>query len=329
MDYFFLWVFPALIAAGLGVFLWLSASAHIRHCRQISGWQKTSGVVESAQVLTHSTRRYQESTRISYRTVRYEPGITYTYSVEGSPHQGSRYANFNGEYTVTSQSQAAEIVAGFPPGSKVEVTYNPAQPEQAYLRPATNTARLEKQRNAYLIVILIAVAWFAVGTFIRLSARAAGQKAVADLKTSPALLPISADQMQPDLESLVNQYGLTCAKEGWAGNYLIYEREYCTPKNNLNFPSLEVFSRRDDPQKVDLVSAIQISADVGSTADYFSAVADLVLTEDSSASTAEWLRASVIQVVESGASATTTVETVTLTLDSLGESMRLNLGDIQ
>jgi len=329
MDYFFLWAFPALSVVGLGLILWLSASAHIRRCREISDWQKTAGVVESAEVITRSTRRYQQSTRTSYRTVRFEPVITYAYKVGGSPYQSSRYANFNGEYTATGQSQAAQIVAGYPVGCAVEVTYDPADPAQAYLRPATNTQRLEKQRNAYFIVILIAVAWFAVGTFIRLSSQAAGQKAFEDLKTGAAVLPVSAEQMAPKLELLANQYGLTCAKESWAGIVLVYEREMCTPGNNVYLPSVEVFSRQDDPQKIDLVSAILTSTDVDSVTDYFSDIANLVLTEDESASTAEWLRASVMEVVESGASATTTMEGVTLTLDSLGETIRLNLGDIQ
>lgn len=329
MDYFFLWAFPALIVGVLGVVLWLSACAHIKRCRQISGWQKTSGIVEYAEVIARSTRRYQQSTRTSYRSIRYEPCITYAYTVGGNAYKGNRYANFNGEYSAASHNQAAEIVAGYPTGSTVEVTYNPENPAQAYLRPATNTTRLEKQRNTYLIVILIAAAWFAVGTFIRFSSLAAGQKAFEDLKTGAAVLPVNADQMAPKLELLANQYGLTCAKESWAGTTLVYERELCSPANAALHPSVEVYSRRDDPQKIDLVSAIQTLADEESAADYFLAVAELALTEDSSANAATWLRASLQEVIESGASATTTVGGVRLTLDSLGETIRFNLGDIQ
>jgi hypothetical protein len=170
-----------------------------------------------------------------------------------------------------------------------------------------NTTRLEKQRITYLIVILIAARWFAVGTFIRFSSLAAGQKAFEDLKTGAAVLPVNADQMAPKLELLANQYGLTCAKESWAGTTLVYERELCSPANAALHPSVEDYSRRDDPQKIDLVSAIQTMADEESAADYFLAVAELALTEDSSANAATWLRASLQEVIESGASATTTV----------------------
>jgi hypothetical protein len=63
----------------------------------------------------------------------YGVGIRYTYSVGGRPYTGSRY-----RYDTSSSSDSAwakAVVAARPPGSKVPVFYDPANPQNSVLAP--------------------------------------------------------------------------------------------------------------------------------------------------------------------------------------------------
>lgn len=329
MDYFLIWVFPALLAAGMGIFLWLTANVHIRRCERIAAWSKTDGKVESAEVVQRSTRRYRQSLRSSYRTVRYEPEIFYSFSVNGQPYRSRSYRNFNGEYFPASQAWAAEIVAKYPPGSVVNVTYNPANPCESYLQPSTNPEKLLKQRVIYLLVILVGILWLIIGTSINLAGQTAANKAENEIRQGEALIPVSADRLETELESFVKRYELNCDEDSMAGNLIIYQHETCSKGEVTRLTSIEIFVRTDDPQKIDLVSAIQTPLDVQESIAYFSDVAALCLKEEQKKAAASWIQDSLQTVIDSGSSNKITLDGTTLTLDNLGTNIRLNIGQIQ
>jgi len=329
MDYFILWVFPALLVGGLGAFLWLSVNAHIRRCLSVATWLKTSGVVESAEVITLRTRRFNRVSRSNYRLTRYEPKIVYAYSANGQAFKGSALQNFNGVFSENSRDQAAEVVALYPPGSKVEVTYNPEKPFQAYLHPVTNTERLVKQRIWDVLVLVIALVWFCIGTFLHFTGQVSAEKAKNDVIQGNALLPVSTDQMASSFSALVNQYGLNCTEDTMAGNLIVYKLKECSLQDSSGLTSVEQYVRRDDPQKVDLISAIRTPTNEKTSAVFLSDVTELVLTIEQAKSASEWIQSTLPDVVKSGASSSTTLDGITLTLDNLGTNVRLNIGKMQ
>jgi hypothetical protein len=88
---------------------------------QCERWPATEGVVQQAEMETHSGRRGSHS---------YSPSITYHYQVAGTNYTGNRWA-FGA--MSASAAYAQTILNAFPVGRKVSVRYSPDNPELAVL----------------------------------------------------------------------------------------------------------------------------------------------------------------------------------------------------
>lgn len=123
---------PSLIViAGLGLFAW--AWTAYRDGRRSLGWPSVSGQVTSSSVTLETTQADSDSRLEST----YYPSVSYDYRVDGQSLKGSRIGVGGAEGT--ARKEDAEAVAGrYAVGSKVDVYYDPANPEYAVLVRGAN-----------------------------------------------------------------------------------------------------------------------------------------------------------------------------------------------
>ena len=326
MDFFVLWLIPALLVGLLGLMMVLASTRHIRRCEEVAGWAKTNGMVEKSDVECLRTRRVSPNLRTAYRTMRYVPRIEYVYQLNGVTYRSHGYQNFNGIYVSNTEAQAAQIAASYPVGRKVEVTCNPDNPAQAYLLPATDASRLVKQRRVQAGVLVVAFVWLAIGSMIQLTGQAAANKATQQLKASSGLVPVSADILQKNLDQLAIDLQFTCSQEPQAGNQFVYSAKTCAGDGKTR---IEAYSRKDDPQKVDLVSAFVETTSQEDALAFLQQAAALPFSGADATNLHEWLAASLGQALQSGGHADTKIGGAPVTLDNLGETLRLNIGTMQ
>jgi len=273
MDFFLIWVFPALILGGMGLLLLLATTRHINRCKSVAGWSKTKGTVDSASVEMHRSQRFNRALRRGYNRTYFEPKIAYSYVVMGSIFHSSAYQNFNGMHYDTSEEKAAEIVAAYPAGKNVTVTFDPDNPSDAYLQPETDTTRLFERRMLQSVMIVIALVWFGLGFGIKIMGQIKAENAQKQIEQSAGLLPVSPDQLEPGLNSLIAQYGLTCSDEGYSGKTLAYTEKRCTNGEVSNLTAFEVDARKEDVQKIDVISALSTPSDLDATVSFFDQMA--------------------------------------------------------
>ncbi len=329
MDFFLIWVFPALILGGMGSLLLLATTRHINRCREVAGWSKTRGTVDSASVEAHRSRRFNRTRRRGYNRTYYEPKIAYSYVVMGSTFHSSAYQNFNGIYHDNSEEKAAEIVAAHPAGANVIVTYDPNNPSDAYLLPETDTSRLVERRILQSVMIVVALVWIGLGFGIKIMGQVKAANAQKQIEQSAGVLPITPDQLDPGLKSLVAQYGLTCSEEGFSGNTLAYKENRCTNGDVSNLTAIEVDSRKEDGQKVDVISALSTPSDLDATLAFYGQVAALALKDEALSTASDWIKATLPEVIKTGNTASTTIDNIPLKITSLGANIRFSLGESQ
>ena len=123
---------PSLIVAGgLGLFAW--AWTAYRDGRLSLGWPSVSGQVTSSSVTLETTQADSDSRLEST----YYPSVSYDYRVDGQALKGSRVGV--GGAVGTARKEDAEAVAKrYAVGSKVDVYYDPANPEYAVLVRGAN-----------------------------------------------------------------------------------------------------------------------------------------------------------------------------------------------
>jgi len=329
MDFFLIWVFPALMLGGLGLLLLLGTTKHINRCKAVAGWSKTIGTVDSASVEAHRSQRFNRKLRTGYNRTDYEPKIAYSYSVMGSIFHSSAYQNFNGIFHDTSEDYAAGIVAANPAGKSVTVTYDPNNPSDAYLLPETDTTRLVKRRLLQIVMIAVAMVWFGLGFGINILGKMSSEYTQKQIEQSAGVLPITPDQLEPGLNSLITQYGLTCSVEGYSGKTLAYKENRCTNGDVSNLTAIEVYARKEDIQKIDVISALSTPSDLEATIAFYEQIAALVLDNEAAGNASEWIKATLPEVIDKGNTVLTTIDNIPLTMSSLGGNIRFTLGDSQ
>lgn len=329
MDFFLIWFLPAFLLGGIGLLLFLSTTRHIQRCKEVSTWMKAQAVVASATVESHATWRRFAGSRVRARRVRIEPRIEYTYHVLGSPFRASGYQNFNGTYLGNSEEEAKRIIADYPVGREVTIAYDPNNPADAYLQPQTATHKLVKSRTGQLIMIAIAVVWMAVGGVLNLSSFLGEKASEARIEQSAGVLPFSAQQINQHLDPLVEKYQLACTQEGASGYTLAYTVRACRAAAGNLVTSFEVFSRKESPEKVDLISAIFTPSDEPKTVTFFNEASSLAFEGEVLNSAQAWIAENVAKVAAGEENVTTSLGGINLTLDNLGAALRLNIGKIQ
>lgn len=330
MDFFLLWILPALLVGGIGLILLLGTIKNIQRCNAIANWTKTRAVVENASVEKHQRRRTITGTQLSYRRLSYSPKIEYSYNVMGTPFRSSAYQNFAGTYSANSEEEAARIVADYPVGKEVTISYDPNNPSDAYLLPETSTAKLEKSRKGQIIILVVALVWLVIGSVLNLSLLLGEKGADKRIKESTAILPGTTTEMTAKLDPLIEKYQLVCEDDGTSGYTLAYHIWSCRASSGSEITSLEVFNRGDDLEKVDLLSAIYTPSDPQKTITFFSEAASLVFEGVNLESAQTWIAENAPAVINGEKSTIeTTLGEIGLTLDDLGGTIRLNMGDLQ
>ncbi len=123
---------PSLIVAGgLGLFAW--AWTAYRDGRLSLGWPSVSGQVTSSSVTLETTQADSDSRLEST----YYPSVSYDYRVDGQALKGSR-VGVGGAKGFSRKEDAEAAARPYPVGSKVDVYYNPANPEYAVLVRGAN-----------------------------------------------------------------------------------------------------------------------------------------------------------------------------------------------
>ncbi len=105
-----------------------------RRANASKSWPTTSGRVESAYV----EPRRSSSSSGGYATV-YYPVVLYEYSISGRRYQSNR-VRFGPEYGTSWTQPAQKTVDRYPPGTLVQVFYNPDDPTEAALEHSTGGA---------------------------------------------------------------------------------------------------------------------------------------------------------------------------------------------
>lgn len=98
-------------------------------------WPSVQGQVIDSMVQTRSSRK----------GTTYAPQITYTYAVNGTPYSGTRQQARNP--VMSSQQEAQSYLQAYPVNAKIQVFYQPADPQNSVLKPGLVT-------TDYLIMLL-------------------------------------------------------------------------------------------------------------------------------------------------------------------------------
>ena len=137
----------ALFCFGLAVLLFSFVSRRVS--KQAQSWPVVSGTVVSSSV--ESYEKYEDGRRTTY----YQPAVEFSYQVHGVEYR-SRQIKL-GVTVSGSKGGAEKTAARYPEGGKVDVHYDPANPNNAALENPTGAAWL-------LLAIALAMMGFALYT---------------------------------------------------------------------------------------------------------------------------------------------------------------------
>lgn len=121
-------------------------------------FSSTEGTIFTSEVTKHGGRRIKDPTTHGVK-------VSYSYSVGDQAYTGDRYQY---ETWSSSDSWASRVVNALPPGTKVRVHYDPANPRNSLLKPGIEGSHLFQLLfltpfNAVMIGL-----WLAVGSALRL-----------------------------------------------------------------------------------------------------------------------------------------------------------------
>ncbi|MBI5366987.1 MAG: DUF3592 domain-containing protein [Planctomycetes bacterium] len=120
-----------LMMGGVGLVTWAQISAS-------SGWPTVPGRVLASQVrksVSHFTDRDARTGRTQHRsTTHYRAEISYEYVVASKEYRSDRYAR-DSSNSFGASDDAERLAARYPPGTAVQVRYDPDDPSQAVLTP--------------------------------------------------------------------------------------------------------------------------------------------------------------------------------------------------
>ena len=124
-----------LVAAitGFGLAVSLFTAVFTRVVRQACAWPVVRGRIAAAEVEAYRDRHEVDSVSRRAR-IRYKPGVTYTYEVNGRRYSGDRLT-IGVIVSASFPGLARRTAAKYPVGSEVDVHYNPRSPGESVLRP--------------------------------------------------------------------------------------------------------------------------------------------------------------------------------------------------
>ncbi len=121
--------------AVIGVLVALWGRSFLARDRAIGRWPKAPGTITSSRYESETgTTRDADGYDITSTT--FMPVVAYRYTVQGQEYPGTRVARVV-EWTGDAQRVKA-CIDRYPPGARVEVFYDPADPATAYLETRTS-----------------------------------------------------------------------------------------------------------------------------------------------------------------------------------------------
>lgn len=132
----------------LGFFVWgFIVAGRARAARR---WPLAPGMVMYSGLGSRRT-----TTSSGGRSTVYQAQVIYRYQVDGQIYEGDRL-NFGSAWTggFNSGGQARKVEE-YPPGRRIEVHYNPADPTQAVLEPRAPVSRLYWLMSALMLVMTV------------------------------------------------------------------------------------------------------------------------------------------------------------------------------
>jgi hypothetical protein len=109
----------------IGLALTSLGAVMLKNAIDAKNWPVTNGTITSSEVAG---------------SIKYNPSINYTFSVDGVDYNSSQISNMN--FSTKNKSVAQEVVNRYPAGSVAVVHYNSKNPSQSYLQPGINTGHL-------------------------------------------------------------------------------------------------------------------------------------------------------------------------------------------
>lgn len=139
-------------AVGLGTLI--GSAATIRTALSSREWPSVPGEVISANVISY---------RDSDGDTMYRPRVVYRYELGGVTYESDR-VNLSGSMATSGTRAAEKTVAAYPPGSTVEVYYDPANPASCLLQRGTGRISLSLLMavGGLVLMLIISVLVFLV-----------------------------------------------------------------------------------------------------------------------------------------------------------------------
>lgn len=138
-----------MFAAGVCLIAW--SGYEIKGSRESGSWPSAQGTITSSGMSKRTTRDSNHRTRTTYY-----PKIGFHYTVDGRKYAGSRIQFGTGE-TGGSMKWAQKVVNKYPSGKKVNVYYNPQEPNYGVLEAGITWRSI--------IFLLSGILFFTVGVF--------------------------------------------------------------------------------------------------------------------------------------------------------------------
>jgi hypothetical protein len=227
MDFFITRIFPAIIFGGIGLYIFLIMNANIRQRNSIKGWSKTHATIVSSSFEERKAQRFSRYTG-GYKVKYSVPMIQYSYQVLGIAYQSRGYHNTaESSYQELNEDERSRILAEYPPGKVVTITYNPDNPGEAYLLPETSIIGPARARVIGFCLMVIALIWVGWGAYKYVENNVNKRVADQQLVSSSGLLPVASNQINTNLAPLATKYNLECRDETFGGTQLVYQLHTC------------------------------------------------------------------------------------------------------
>lgn len=137
-------------------FIGLAVRTFMRN-RAIARWPRAEGVVLATDLESSSHRVTDQNTGLHSYTTMYTPSVRYRYRAAGRELEGKNIAR-SVDGCAMSHEAAEKITSKYPPQSKVEVLYDPLDPETAYLEVRVSIGAI--------ILLGMGVLFSAIGTLV-------------------------------------------------------------------------------------------------------------------------------------------------------------------
>ncbi len=121
-------LFGGLMFVIIGVIFTIFIAGDALDAVNSEGWSKAQGEVITSELLQTVSRDEDGGS-----TYTYQPAVTYTYTVDGIGHTGSRISF--GDYSSNSEDRMRAAISPYPLGANITVYHHPADASNSVLEP--------------------------------------------------------------------------------------------------------------------------------------------------------------------------------------------------